>query len=108
MTDALFVYITAGDRDEALAVGRALVEARLAACANVMDGMRSVYWWRGAIEEADEAVVVVKTRKANMDALIAKVRAVHSYDCPCVVALPIVAGNPDYLDWIAVETGQAD
>ena len=108
VTNALFVYITAGDRDEALAVGRALVEARLAACANVVGGMRSIYWWRGAIEEADEAVVVVKTRKANMDALIAKVRAVHSYDCPCIVALPIVAGNPDYLDWIAVETGEAD
>ncbi len=108
MTEALFVYITAADRDEALAVGRALVEARLAACANVLDGMRSIYWWQGALEEADEAVVVVKTRKAHMDALIAKVRAVHSYDCPCIVALPIVAGNPDYLDWIAAETGEAD
>jgi len=106
VTEALFVYITAADRDEALAVGRALVEARLAACANVVDGMRSIYWWRGAIEEADEAVVVVKTRKANMDALIAKVRAMHSYDCPCIVALPIVAGNADYLDWIEAETQQ--
>lgn len=102
--DAVFVYVTAGSREAALGLGRALVEARLAACANVIPGMRSVYRWRGAIEEADEAVLIVKTRRALVDALTAKVRALHDYDCPCVVALPVIGGNPAFLDWIAAET----
>ena len=101
---AAFVYVTLGDRDAALRLGRELVEARLAACANVIDGMRSLYWWQGAVEEADEAVLILKTRRALVEALTEKVRALHDYDCPCVVALPVVGGNPDFLDWIAAET----
>jgi periplasmic divalent cation tolerance protein len=101
---AAFVYVTIGDRDSALRLGRELVEARLAACANVIDGMRSLYWWQGAIEEADEAVLILKTRRELVEALTEKVRALHDYDCPCVVALPVVGGNLDFLDWIAAET----
>lgn len=97
-------YVTAGSRDEALRIGRALVEERLAACANVHAGVGSIYWWQGRLEEAEEAVVVLKTRAELVPALTARVRQLHSYDCPCVVALPIEAGNPDYLDWIAAET----
>jgi periplasmic divalent cation tolerance protein len=103
---ACFCYLTAGSRDEALAIGRALVEARLAACANVLDGMTSVYHWQGAIEEAKEAVLVVKTRAELVGPLTERVKALHSYDCPCVVALPIVDGNPAYLAWIDAETRQ--
>ncbi len=102
--DPLFVYVTAGDRKEAETIGRALVEARLAACANVLEGVHSIYWWQGAVEESVEAVLIAKSRKGLLDDLIAKVRALHSYECPCVVAMPIVAGNPDFLDWIAAET----
>lgn len=101
---ACFCYITAGSRDEALAIGRALVEARLAACGNVLDGMTSVYHWQGAIEQANEAVLIVKTRAELVEPLTERVRALHSYDCPCVVALPITDGNPDYLAWIDAET----
>jgi periplasmic divalent cation tolerance protein len=101
---ACFCYITAGSKDEALRIGRALVEERLAACANVLDGMMSVYWWQGALEQADEAVLIVKTRAELVDRLTARVRALHGYDCPCVVSLPIAGGNPDYLAWIAAET----
>ena len=104
--DALFVYVTAGDRDAALAIGRALVEARLAACANVIDGMESVYRWQGAVEQAQEAVLILKTRSALLDDLIEKVRDLHDYDCPCVVALPIVGGNPAYLEWIFEQTAE--
>jgi periplasmic divalent cation tolerance protein len=102
-----FCYVTAPSRVEALRIGRTIVEERLAACANVLDGMTSVYWWQGALEQAGEAVLILKTRTELVERLTARIRELHSYDCPCVVALPIEAGNPAYLDWIARETGPA-
>jgi periplasmic divalent cation tolerance protein len=104
---ACLCYITAGSKDEALRIGRAVVEERLAACANVLDGMTSVYWWKGALEQADEAVLIVKTRAELVDRLTARVRELHGYDCPCVISLPIAGGNPDYLAWIAAEVQPA-
>ena len=101
---ACFCYVTAGSRDEALAIGRALVEERLAACANVLDGMTSIYWWQDRLDQAQEAVLIAKTRTELFPALSARVQQLHSYDCPCVVALPIADGNPDYLAWIVAET----
>ncbi len=98
------LYITAGSRDEAKKIGRALVEARLVACANIIDGMESVYWWEGKLTEDREAVLIVKTRAELVPAVTAKVKALHSYTVPCVVALPIQDGNPDYLAWVAAET----
>lgn len=105
---ASFVYITAPDREKALALGRRLVEERLAACANVWDGMTSVYRWQGAIEEAREAVLIIKTRSELVDAVTARVRELHEYDCPCVAAWPIAAGNPPYLQWIEGETAAGE
>ena len=100
-----FCYVTAGSRDEALTIGRTVVEERLAACANVLDGMTSIYWWQGALEQAAEAVLILKTRAELVERLSARIRELHSYACPCVVALPVAAGNPGYLDWIAAESG---
>jgi periplasmic divalent cation tolerance protein len=100
----MFVYATAGDRAEAIRIGRAAVEARLAACANVIDGMRSIYWWQGKVEEAKEAVLILKTTEDRVAALIAQVKALHSYDCPCIEALSVVDGHPAFLDWVAQET----
>jgi periplasmic divalent cation tolerance protein len=100
----MFVYATAGDAAEALRIGRTVVEERLAACANVLDGMRAVYWWQGAVQEAGEAVLILKTTDERLGALIARIRDLHSYDCPCIEALPVVAGNQDFLDWVASET----
>ena len=105
MTDFSSVYITASSHDEAVAIARDLVERRLAACANVFDKLTSIYRWEGAIAEEPEAAIVAKTRSGLVDDLIARVREVHSYSCPCIVAWPIVGGNPDYLDWLAAETG---
>ncbi len=105
MSDALLVYVTTESRDDALVLGRGCVEARLAACANVIDGMHSVYRWQGAVEEADEAVLLLKTQKSCLNALTEMIRQRHAYDCPCVVALPIVGGNPEYLAWIAESCG---
>jgi periplasmic divalent cation tolerance protein len=100
----MFVYATAADAAEALRIGRAVVEARLAACANVVGGMRSVYWWEGAVEEGSEAVLVLKTTADRLDELVARVKALHSYDVPCIEAIPVAAGHPAFLDWVERET----
>ena len=105
---AVFVYMTATDREEALRIGRVLVDERLAACVNVLDNMTSVYRWEGQVRQEGEAVLVGKTRAELVDALTERVRALHSYDCPCVVSWPIAAGNPAYLNWIRDETRDAD
>ncbi len=99
-----FVYVMAASPAEARRIGRAAVGERLAACANILPGLRSIYWWEGKVAEGRETVLVLKTRAARLDALIARVRALHSYECPAIVALPIVAGSKPYLDWIAAET----
>jgi periplasmic divalent cation tolerance protein len=99
-----FVYITAKDKAQALTIGRALVEERLAACINVWDGMTSVYRWQGALEEATEAVLIAKTTESQIPAIVDRVKALHSYACPCVVAWPLETGNPAYLEWIEKET----
>jgi periplasmic divalent cation tolerance protein len=102
--DLRLVYMTAASRDEAKKIGRTLVEERLAACANVIDGMESVYWWQGKLTEDREAVLIAKTRAELVPTLTERVKALHSYAVPCVVALPILQGNPAYLDWLAAET----
>lgn len=104
MTNVRFVYMTAPNRDEALRIGRALVEQRLAACINVLPGMTSVYWWEGAVDTSDEAVLIAKTTADRLDALVSAVSALHPYQCPCIVALPIEAGHPGYLEWVVRET----
>ncbi len=101
---AVFAYITIASRKEADRIARTLVEERLAACANLFDGMRSVYRWQGKVEQAEEIVLVAKTRQDLIRSLTERVLALHSYECPCVVALPVLGGNPDYLEWIASET----
>jgi periplasmic divalent cation tolerance protein len=101
---ATFVYVTASSRDEAVSIGRTIVGERLAACANVLDGMTSIYWWEQRLQEANEAVLILKTRNDLVERLTSRVRELHSYSCPCIVAMPITAGNPGYLDWIAGET----
>lgn len=103
-SEARLLYITTADVAEAKALGRGLVEARLAACANVLPGITPIYWWEGKVEEGAEVALIAKTRADLVDAAVAHVKAHHSYDCPCVVALPIEGGNPAFLDWISAET----
>jgi periplasmic divalent cation tolerance protein len=100
-------FVTVASRDEALAIGRMVVEERLAAAANVIAGAASIYWWQGALEQAHEAVLILKTRAELVEPLIARIKDLHSYQCPGVIALPIAAGNQDYLDWIDRETASA-
>jgi periplasmic divalent cation tolerance protein len=105
---AMFVYVTASSREEALNIGRTLVGERLAACANIFDGVSSIYWWQGRLIEEGEVSLILKSTSDLIPALITRVKQLHSYDCPCVVALPIAQGNPDYLDWVDKETVPAD
>ena len=102
--NASLVYVTAADEDEAGRIGRELVESRLAACVNIIGGMKSMYWWDGAVHDDNEAVLIAKTTEALVPELIEKIKELHSYDCPCIVSLPIVDGNPDFLKWIEDET----
>ncbi|MFO1188692.1 MAG: divalent-cation tolerance protein CutA [Alphaproteobacteria bacterium] len=106
MTEPTLVYMTASSDEEALRIGRALVGERLAACVNVIPGMRSIYWWDGRIQDDQETVLIAKTRTDLIAALTERVKALHSYAVPCVVALPITAGNKAYLDWLTGETAK--
>ena len=101
---AMLVYVTTASREEALNIGRALVGERLAACANVIGGVSSIYWWQGRLMEEGEASLILKTTSDLIPELILRAKQLHSYDCPCIVALPISHGNPDYLAWIDKET----
>ncbi len=102
---AQFVYITCKDNDEAEKIGRELLENHLVACVNIMDGMRSMYWWEGEIHRDTETVLIAKTRQARVEAVVEKVKQIHSYECPCVVSLSVVGGNAEYLEWVLNETG---
>ena len=100
----LFVYITVPNAAEAEGLCGALVRERLAACANILEGVRSMYWWQGSLEKAEECVCILKTTGSRFDALRDRALQLHSYTTPCIVALPIADGNPDFLTWIRAES----
>ena len=97
------IYITTENKAEAERIGQALVEEHLAACVNIIDGMSSIYRWEGRLMQGNETVLIAKTIEAKVPALIQRVKALHSYDCPCIMALPITDGNEAFLNWVAGE-----
>ena len=99
-SDVRIVFSTAPDAEAALRLGRTLVEERLAACVNVVPGVRSIYRWREAVEEAEEVLLVIKTTAAVASALAARIEALHPYETPEVLALEPAAGAAAYLAWI--------
>lgn len=101
--EAILVYMTAKDKAEARAIGAHLVKSKLAACVNILDQMNSMYVWQDQFQDDNEAVMIAKTTKALEQALIDAVKARHSYDCPCIVTLPIVGGNPAFIEWIQAQ-----
>ncbi len=105
MTGAVLVLSAVGTREEAGRIAQALVGERLAACVNVVPGVASVYRWKGAVHEDDELLLVIKTRAEAVEALRARLLALHSYELPEVVVLPIAGGHAPYLDWIAEGVG---
>jgi periplasmic divalent cation tolerance protein len=94
---------TAPDADTAARIARALVEERLAACVNLVPAVRSIYRWQGRIEDEAEVLLVIKTRSERVEALAERLRALHPYELPELVALPVTAGLAPYLDWVAAE-----
>lgn len=102
--ETYFVYVTAVNEVEAELIVRAVIEERLAACANLLGAIKSVYWWNGKICEGEEVSMILKTSNTRKAELIARIKQLHSYECPCIVCLPIVDGNPDFLKWIRQET----
>ena len=100
MTDCVVVLVTAPDADTAARIARTLVEEKLAACGNVLPGVRSIYRWQGKVEEAQETLLVLKTARARFKEIVDRVRALHPYEVPEVVAVPIEAGFDGYLDWV--------
>src|SRR5262249_9373183 len=104
MANYLQVSTAAGSGEEAERIAAALVERRLAACVQVMGPVRSVYRWQGAVERADEWLCLVKTTSKRYAEVESAIRELHSYECPEVIATPIVAGSETYLDWLADQT----
>ena len=101
---ACTLYGTAASQQEAETIGRTLVEERLVACANVLGAMRSFYWWQGKVQDEGEVAFLLKTRPELVEAVVARIKQLHSYSVPCVVQWPIVGGNPDYIRWVENET----
>ena len=98
-----FIYMTAGDTEQAKKIAGELVASRLAACVNILDNMNSVYMWQGELQEDSEVVLIAKTTRERVPQLIEKVKSLHSYDCPCIVSLPVLAGHQPFLEWIEAQ-----
>jgi periplasmic divalent cation tolerance protein len=104
MAEYIVVLITASNEEEAVKIAKELVAGRLAACVNIVRGLRSLYRWQGRIEDENEVLMVAKTRRELFEGLQQKVKELHSYSVPEIIALPVVAGSEDYLRWLSEET----
>jgi len=104
-TEARFIYITCKDKTEALSISKQLLKENLIACANIMEGACSVYRWEGKIVEETEAILFAKSEAQQIETLTRRLKELHSYEVPCIVSLPILGGNPDYLKWIGENVG---
>lgn len=102
---ALLIYTTFETADAARTLGRALVETRLAACCNIIDGMTSIYEWEGRLEESPEVVMIVKTSEACLDAALDHLKRLHPYETPALIVLNPQKVDSDFAAWIAAQTG---
>ena len=96
----IVIFITAKDMDEADKIALALVQEKLVACVNIVKGVQSVFKWEGKVDYCEETLLIAKSEQKLFDKIIKKVKSLHSYSVPEVIALPILEGNPDYLKWI--------
>src|SRR4030066_2254131 len=104
MSDPIVVLVTCGSEDEAVEIAHALVEERLAACVNMISAVRSIYRWEGKIWDEKEWMLIIKTQKKRFEELEKKVKSLHSYSVPEIIALPVVEGSSSYLKWIRENT----
>ncbi len=106
MDEAILVIVTCGSGPEAEKLAKQLLEERLVACVNIAGRIRSLFRWKGAVARESESLLLMKTRRALFDPLCQRVRELHSYEVPEVIAFPVMAGNPEYLEWISQSTQQ--
>lgn len=104
MDDIKLLYVTCKDRQEAIAIGRAVIESSLAACVNILPGMQSLYRWNNKIESSEESVLIIKTRHALTDSVTRRIKELHSYETPCILNITVEGGSDDYIKWILQET----
>ncbi len=98
------VYVTTSSEMEATKIASTVISDRLAACANILGPVKSMYWWDGSVQTDQECSMLLKTRKDLFSRLEQKIRTLHSYDCPCIVALPLENGNASFLQWLSDQT----
>lgn len=105
MSNEIVIFVTTSSIKEAQRIGRKLVESHLVACVNIISSVQSIFRWKGELCEEGETLMILKSVRKNLDEIITKVKNLHSYDVPEVIALPIIAGSEEYLNWVYEETG---
>jgi periplasmic divalent cation tolerance protein len=108
VTDKILVFTNCGTAEEAHRIAQTVVRSRLAACVNVMPAVQSTYQWQGAVEQAEEWTLMIKSKRSLFDKLRHQLRQIHSYQVPEIIAVPIVDGDPDYLEWMDRETSSGE
>ena len=106
MSEHIAIFVTAGTEDEAVSIAKAVVTEGLVACVNIVKGVRSIYRWKGKVEDETEVLMIMKTVRSRFDEVAVRVKQLHSYRVPEVVAIPIEAGSKDYLDWLSAVTAK--
>ncbi len=106
MTEYIIVYITASNEEEAEKIAKVILDAKLAACVNIVRNVRSIYRWQGKIEDEGEVLMIAKSRRGLFGRLCDAVKKLHSYSVPEVIAMPVIEGSEDYLTWLERETSQ--
>lgn len=102
--EPVVIYITAPKEEEAARIARSLVEERLAGCVNIIRGVRSIYSWEGKVEDEAEVLMIAKSRRSLFDQLAKRVKELHSYTVPEIIAVPVTEGSEDYLKWLGSVT----
>ncbi len=104
MSEEIVIFVTTGSEDEAKKIAANLVEGKLVACANIVSSVQSIFHWQGGLCNEGESLMILKSVKTNLNSIITRVKQLHSYDVPEIIAIPIIAGSEEYLNWINAET----
>ncbi len=104
MSDIRLIYVTVASPEEAEKIAKAAVSEHLAACANILGSIQSLYCWRGELEQGAEVALLLKTQQPVVETLISRIRQLHSYECPAILVVPVLGGNEEFLAWIRSET----